>query len=122
VHRGRFAYETMPRRVAPGSVAMPDRGSHTREPVLVDGVPNPPNDLQPSSVTGLEGIISPRALPRGNSNALLVSARESASGRPIAVFGPQTAYFAPQILMEQDIHGPGIDARGASFPGVNLYV
>jgi acyl-homoserine lactone acylase PvdQ len=24
--------------------------------------------------------------------------------------------------MEEDIHGPGIDARGATFPGVNLYV
>ena len=36
--------------------------------------------------------------------------------------GPQTAYFAPQILMEQDVHAPGIDARGAAFPGVNLYV
>ncbi|MCA1656756.1 MAG: penicillin acylase family protein, partial [Actinobacteria bacterium] len=36
--------------------------------------------------------------------------------------GPQVAYFAPQILMEEDIHGPGIDAAGAAFPGVNLYV
>ena len=51
-----------------------------------------------------------------------MSARESASGKPIAVMGPQTGYFAPQILMEVDIHGPGIDARGASFAGVNLYV
>ena len=24
--------------------------------------------------------------------------------------------------MEEDLHGPGFDARGASFPGVNLYV
>jgi hypothetical protein len=24
--------------------------------------------------------------------------------------------------MEEDLHGPGIDARGAAFPGVNLYV
>ncbi len=36
--------------------------------------------------------------------------------------GPQVAYFAPQILMEQDVHAPGIDARGAAFPGVNLFV
>ena len=44
-------------------------------------------------------------------------ARESKSGHPIAVFGPQTAYFAPQLLMEVDVHGPGIDARGAAFAG-----
>ena len=56
------------------------------------------------------------------SNALVVSAAESASGRPLAVFGPQVSYFAPQILMEQDVHAPGLDARGAAFPGVNLYV
>lgn len=56
------------------------------------------------------------------ANALVVSAAESASGKPLAVFGPQTSYFAPQILMEQDVHAPGIDARGAAFPGVNLYV
>jgi hypothetical protein len=42
--------------------------------------------------------------------------------------GPQVAYFSPEILMEQDIHapasgeGPAIDARGAAFPGTNLYV
>src|SRR5204862_1202430 len=62
------------------------------------------------------------AFPHANSNALVVSGRKSASGHPLAVFGPQVAYFAPEILMEQDVHAPGIDARGAAFPGVNLYV
>ena len=32
---------------------------------------------------------------------------------PIAVFGPQTGYFAPQLLMEQDAHAPG----GPAGPG-----
>ena len=36
--------------------------------------------------------------------------------------GPQVGYFVPQILMEEDLHGPGIDARGAAFAGVNLFV
>ena len=36
--------------------------------------------------------------------------------------GPQVAYFSPEILTEEDIHGPGIDAEGAAFPGVNTYV
>ena len=56
------------------------------------------------------------------SNALLISARDSASGHPLAVMGPQVSYFSPEILMEEDIHGPGIAADGAAFPGVNLYV
>jgi acyl-homoserine lactone acylase PvdQ len=56
------------------------------------------------------------------SNWELVSAKHSATGHPIAVMGPQVGYYVPQILMEEDLHGPGIDARGASFPGINLYV
>ncbi len=62
------------------------------------------------------------AFPRGMSNALLISARNSATGHPLMVAGPQVAYFTPEILMEEDIHGPGVDAEGAAFPGVNLYV
>ena len=60
--------------------------------------------------------------PQTDSNALLVSAKDSANGHPLAVMGPQVSYFTPEILMEEDIHGPGIDADGAAFPGVNLYV
>ena len=38
------------------------------------------------------------------------------------MLGPQVGYYLPQVLMEEDLHGPGIDARGASFAGVNMYV
>jgi hypothetical protein len=38
------------------------------------------------------------------------------------VFGPQTGYFAPQLLMIQELQGPGISARGVAFAGLNLYV
>ena len=58
----------------------------------------------------------------GMSNALLVSGAESESGRPVAVMGPQVAYFMPQILVEMDLHGPDIDAQGAAFAGVSPYV
>ncbi len=56
------------------------------------------------------------------SNWELVSAKESTSGHPLAVMGPQVGYYVPQILMEEDLHGPGIDARGASFPGVSMVI
>ncbi len=52
----------------------------------------------------------------------MVSAKHSATGHPIGVLGPQVGYYVPQILMEQDIHGGGLDARGATFPGVNVIV
>jgi hypothetical protein len=56
------------------------------------------------------------------SNWELVSAAHSATGHPIGVLGPQVGYYVPEILMEEDLHGPGFDARGATFPGVNLMV
>ncbi|HEV3230081.1 MAG TPA: penicillin acylase family protein [Solirubrobacteraceae bacterium] len=56
------------------------------------------------------------------SNWELVNANHSTNGHSIAVMGPQVGYYVPQILMEEDIHGPNFDARGATFPGVNLMV
>ena len=38
------------------------------------------------------------------------------------MFGPQTGYYAPQLLVEQVLIGPGIQARGVSFAGTNLFV
>ncbi len=122
VHGKRFAYRTTPRHVRAGSVAMPDAGSVHYLFNPVGGADERGGQGGSAKRTGqgpLDGLL---AFPRGNSNALVVSARESQSGHPLAVFGPQVGYFAPQILVEQDVHGPGIDADGASFPGVNLYV
>jgi acyl-homoserine lactone acylase PvdQ len=56
------------------------------------------------------------------SNALLVGAGRSATGHPLFVAGPQVGHFYPQILMELDLHGGGLDARGATFPGISFYV
>src|SRR5204863_3868013 len=60
--------------------------------------------------------------PPHASNWELVSAKHSSNKHAIAVMGPQVGYYVPEVLMEEDLHGPGIDARGAAFPGVNLYV
>src|SRR3954447_2541903 len=117
VHNGkRFNYMAAPRKPAAGSVALPDPGTVKPVPVKAGG-DSGGGESPPTCLPG--GVI---CLPHGNSNALVVSGRESKSGHPLAVFGPQTGYFAPQILMDEDLHGPGIDARGASFPGVNIYV
>ena len=58
----------------------------------------------------------------GMSNALLVTGKESRTGKPLAVMGPQTGYYAPQLLVEQVLNGPGIQARGVAFAGTNLFV
>jgi acyl-homoserine lactone acylase PvdQ len=60
--------------------------------------------------------------PVAASNALLISARRSKTHHPLFVAGPQVGYTFPELLLELDLHGGGIDARGASFPGLSFYV
>ena len=73
-------------------------------------------------LSGPFGAIDLGLRKTGMSNALLVSADRSASGHPTVVFGPQTGYFAPQLLTEVSLRGPGIAARGVSFTGTQLIV
>ena len=92
-------------------------------------LPDDPADVQqqmdaarmPDHVDAPWGPI-PLTVPDGMSNALLVGSDLSASGRPVTVFGPQVAYWSPEILMELDLHGPGVHARGVGFPGISQYV
>jgi len=122
----RFPYQTKPRKRANGAEVLPDPGSFKALEVAPGQRGGSSEGARPDSTPPvLGGVPLPLGglpLPRAMSNALLVSGANSASGHPLAVFGPQVAYFAPEILMEEDLHGPGIDARGAAFPGVNLYV
>jgi hypothetical protein len=116
-----FPYQTAPKKVAKGSLAMPDPGSVTKTSVTASSAgarASTPRASKPQRGVA-DGLLK---FPAKASNALLVSADESATGHPLAVFGPQVGYFNPQILNEIDLHGPGIDARGAAFNGVSLYV
>ncbi len=81
-----------------------------------------PTTSTTSGCGGLVSFLQNFSLPSVMSNALLVDAKHTASGRPIAVMGPQVGYFAPQILQEIDLHAPDYDARGASFPGTSFIV
>jgi acyl-homoserine lactone acylase PvdQ len=67
------------------------------------------------------GPVTPTA-PSAMSNALLIGASRSTNGHPLFVAGPQVGYFYPEALMEMDLHGGGIDARGVVFPGSGPYV
>ena len=109
--------------VDPAAVACPDAGTLA---AAIQGTSRIGGD----SVDGPGGPIPLFAHSKA-SNALVVGASRSATGHPLAVFGPQVSYFAPQILNELEIHAPGvpgdplspsIDARGAAFPGISLLV
>jgi len=108
--RRRFPFDN-PGRRRPEAVALPDRGSVRPYNPIVEG-----SDAQPRAARG-----GTTGLPLA-SNALLVAGSRSRSGRPLAVMGPQVEWYAPQILFEMDLHGPGIDARGATFPGLSFVI
>jgi acyl-homoserine lactone acylase PvdQ len=87
--------------------------------VPIDPTGEPVEEMLEDLEDGLEGLnLGAGAM----SNAMLTSGAHTRDGRPIAVFGPQTGYYMPQLLVEKDVHGPGIDARGVSFAGTDLFV
>ncbi|WP_329408285.1 penicillin acylase family protein [Streptomyces sp. NBC_00704] len=120
VHDGKsFPYAVKPAN--PQGEALPDAGSVTTQPLVYDAA-GTGGDQNASAAARAATASALGSARRGMSNALVVSGRSTASGHPIAVFGPQTGYFAPQLLMLQEIQGPGISARGASFAGLSMYV
>jgi acyl-homoserine lactone acylase PvdQ len=126
-----FPYQTlpMPSAATRRTIALPDEGSvRMANPVVSGSVPSSAPLASDAGEAGAvpEQIAAARAallgFPHTMSNALVVGREDSATHHPLAVMGPQVSYFSPEILMEEDIHGPGISAEGAAFPGTNLYV
>ncbi len=110
-----FPYGQIPKRPL-GGVALPDAGSLKLASVDV-GRPDTP--AMRHSTGMLRGLLR---FPQSDSNALLVSAGNSATGHPLAVFGSQAGYFQPEIWWDVEAHGPGFDVRGANIPGTGPYV
>ncbi|MFI6036502.1 penicillin acylase family protein [Streptomyces sp. NPDC051315] len=120
LHDGQsFPYAVRPEN--PQGRALPDPGSVVAEQLVFDrtGSAATASATTASATAATAAVSSAR---RGMSNALVVSGDHTAGGHPIAVFGPQTGYFAPQLLLLQELQGPGISARGASFAGLSMYV
>lgn len=133
-----FPYQRPVRTAGGDRAVLPDPGSLRTQAIVTAG---PDRSAQEHAATsrgaGLRDATEPSRALRGGpglregliptlgpsmSNALLVSGRHTDDGRPLAVFGPQVSYFAPQILMQSELQGGGVSARGASFPGINMYV
>jgi acyl-homoserine lactone acylase PvdQ len=114
---GRRVWEDLRQRDDPeANVAVPGRvpyGSHSSTEignVVVDfGGPLTPA-ARPATAT--------TRLPM--SNALLVGAKRSTTGKPLFVAGPQVGQYYPQIMLELDLEGGGYRARGAAFPGISF--
>jgi acyl-homoserine lactone acylase PvdQ len=117
---GSATSNTATAQVANASTSLPQVPASNALPRNKDGSIN---------LNSAKGIFDNGVLPgnllsdkHGMSNALVVSGQYTDDGHPIAVFGPQTGYFAPQLLMLEELQGPGISSRGAAFAGLSFYV
>ncbi|MGJ8670693.1 MAG: penicillin acylase family protein [Oceanococcus sp.] len=54
----------------------------------------------------------------GGSYMVIVTGEKSANGLPLMINGPQLGYSYPSLLVELEVHGAGIHARGATVPGL----
>ena len=111
-----FPYE-IPGTVNPSTTALPDYG-HAISGGPTDTTANCNLTAPNATATGI--IAALQAFPKHMSNALVINGSKTASGHPIAVFGPQVSYYAPQILALEDLHSPDYAAEGASFPGTGV--
>ena len=89
---------------------MTERGGSTPGSLVAD-----PGSMSSSALHAARVLEASRARA---SNALLIGRRRSATGHPLAVMGPQLGYFYPELFMEVDAHGGGIDVRGGVLPGL----
>ena len=116
--RGRQVWEDLRQRDDPEArVAVPGRLRVGARPTSESG--NVVVDVASFAPAGL-GDASTTRLPM--SNALLVGAKRSATGRPLFVAGPQVGHFYPGILLELDLEGGGFKTRGAAFPGISFAI
>jgi acyl-homoserine lactone acylase PvdQ len=90
-----FPYGQVPKGRTPGSL-------------LID-----PGSMSPPATQAAAVATASR---RSASNFLVVGADKSADGHPLAVMGPQLGYFYPEIVMQGELHGGGIDAQGIIAP------
>jgi len=95
-----FPYDGVPTGSTPGAVVI-DPGSEG-----------------PSAVKAASAA---QASHRDASNFLLVGGATTKHHHPVAVMGPQLGYFYPEIVMQGQLSGPGINAEGIIAP-ISPYV
>jgi acyl-homoserine lactone acylase PvdQ len=120
VTRRRFPFDD-PGPTARGAVALPDAGSveplqRVRDASAAGAPSGAPSWLGRLRELGGLGL-SPRA-----SNAVLISAGRSRSGRALFTGNPQVDFYAPPLFVEMSLSGPGIAVRGGALPGLGPYV
>ena len=137
--KGRRAYADLRNLDNPKAPVTADRAFPSDRPAAgpTSGVPIDAASITPRNAVASEtpGVGVPGAfpawavelgrtglqLPHEASNALLVTGAHSASGHALAAMGPQVGYYSPEILVEYELHAPGLHSSGMSFPGASPF-
>ena len=106
----------------------PEAPTTTTKPFPYDGVPNGPTPgaavIDPGSLRARPPRRPPARRRRPSAKprtSCSPDPEHSADGHPLAVMGPQLGYFYPEIVMQADLHGGGVDAQGVVAP-ISPYV
>jgi len=105
----------------------PEAPTTASKPFPYDQVPSGPTPgavvVEPGSLSpaATRAVAATKASRRKASNFLLVGAANSKLGHPLAVMGPQLGYFYPEIVMQAQLSGPGVEAEGVIAP-ISPYV
>ena len=105
----------------------PEAPTTTQQTFNYDGVPSGPTpgaavvDHGSLGAAAVHAQDEAQAAHRDASNFLVVGAGDTKKGHPVAVMGPQLGYFYPEIVMQGDLHGGGINAEGIIAP-ISPYV
>jgi acyl-homoserine lactone acylase PvdQ len=100
----------------------PEAPTTAKHPFPYDQVPTGPTpgaaiiDRGSASSSVAQAASATKASRRKASNFLLAGSEHAADGHPMAVMGPQLGYFYPEIVMQGDLHGGGVDAQGIIAP------
>ena len=100
----------------------PLTGGRIRGSVVLD--PGSIQEFDPlPDEAGAASVNAASAPPRRQaSNFLAVAPNRSRSGNSLAVMGPQLGYYYPEIVQQMHLKAPGIEAQGATVPGLAMYV
>jgi acyl-homoserine lactone acylase PvdQ len=127
--QARELFDTLHGRVAHDG---PTIAGESYAPAGTDETDPPPAVAPPDIACDQLRPVSPAQAPRNelgaplptgdhNAGAVLIGPSFTGAGRPVALFGVSDL-GVPDLLIEKDVHGPGIDARGVGFLGLDMYV
>jgi len=102
----------------PGRTARQERSAFARSRRELRGLPLPTPGAQTAQAKAKRSIAPGLIGQLGGSYMFAV--RNRRNHHAVVFNGPQLGFSAPELFVELEVHGPGIDARGVTAAGVPL--